>query len=53
MAPGLVPDAQPQKQVRRGPILCDKRRPPQQPLRLFTRRLLMTLNCPTWLEKEE
>ena len=37
------------REVRMVPVLCDKRLPPQQPLNLFTRRLPMTLNCPTWL----
>ena len=37
-------------EVKRAPILHDKRLPPQQQLRLLTSRLPMTLHCPTWLE---
>ena len=33
------------------PILYDKRPPPQQPLRLLTSRLPMTLQCPAWLRR--
>ena len=36
-------------EVKRVPILYDKRPPRQQPLRLLTSRLPMTLQCPTWL----